>query len=170
MPLRVADLGTGSGALLLALLTELPAALGIGTDQNLAALACARANARALGLHERAEFVACDYGAALAGPLDVVVSNPPYVARAEIVGLAPEVRDFDPHLALDGGPDGLAAYRAIAAGARRLIAPHGLLVVELGAGQLGAVTTILAKAGFAVEPPRLDLAGIARALVVKCLP
>jgi release factor glutamine methyltransferase len=170
LPLRVADLGTGSGALLLALLTELPAALGIGTDQSLAALACARSNARTLGLGERAAFIACDYGAALAGPLDVVVSNPPYVAHGEIAALAPEVRDFDPSMALDGGPDGLAGYRAIAAGARRLIAPHGLLVVELGAGQLGMVTAIFSNAGFAVEPPRHDLAGIARALVVKPLP
>jgi release factor glutamine methyltransferase len=170
MPLRVADLGTGSGALLLALLMELPEAVGIGTDQSLAALACARTNASAHGLGERAGFVACDYGAALAGRFDVVVSNPPYVARAQIAALAPEVRDFDPQLSLDGGPDGLAAYRVIAADARRLIAPHGVLAVEIGTGQLGAVTTILSKAGLAVEPPRHDLAGIARVLVIRCLP
>jgi release factor glutamine methyltransferase len=114
--------------------------------------------------------VACDYSQALAGPLDVIVSNPPYIARDEIAELAPEVRAFDPRLALDGGPDGLAGYRAIAAGARRLIAPYGLLVVELGVGQLGMVTAIFSNAGFAVEPPRHDLAGMARALVVKPLP
>jgi len=169
MPLRVADLGTGSGALLLALVTELPAAHGIGTDENLAALACAHANARALGLGERSGFAACDYGTALAGPFDVVVSNPPYVVHDEIASLAPEVRDFDPRMALDGGPDGLAAYRAIASDAGRLLGRDGILVVELGIGQLDAVTAIFSTAGFGVAPPRHDLSGIARALVVKPL-
>jgi release factor glutamine methyltransferase len=169
--LRVADLGTGSGALLLALLTELPAAHGIGTDVSSAALGCARANAVALGLCHRASFIACDYGTALKGPFDLVVSNPPYVVHHDIAMLAPEVRDFDPHAALDGGPDGLAAYRAIAADARRLLSPDGILVLELGAGQLGAVTSLLTAAGFAAPgSPRNDLAGIARALLVKPLP
>ena len=122
--LRIADLGTGSGALLLALLSELPAAHGVGTDISLAALACARANAAALGLAGRASFVACDQGAALVGGFDLVVANPPYVARGEIASLQPEVRDYDPRRALDGGADGLAAYRAIAADARRLLAPQ----------------------------------------------
>jgi release factor glutamine methyltransferase len=169
--LRVADLGTGSGALLLALLTELPAAHGIGTDLSPAALGCARANAVALGLCHRASFTACDYGAALKGPFDLVVSNPPYVVYHDIAMLAPEVRDFDPRAALDGGPDGLAAYRAIAADARRLLSPDGILVLELGAGQVGAVTALARAAGLAVpEPPRHDLAGVARALLVKPLP
>ena len=169
--LRVADLGTGSGALLFALLTELPAAHGIGTDVSSAALGCARANAAALGLCHRASFIACDYGAALKGPFDLVVSNPPYVVHDDIAMLAPEVRDFDPHAALDGGPDGLAAYRAIAADVRRLLSPDGILVLELGAGQLGAVTKLLATAGLAAAgPPRHDLAGVARVLLVKPLP
>jgi release factor glutamine methyltransferase len=168
--LRVADLGTGSGALLLALLSELPAAHGIGTDVSPAALGCARANAEALGFAARASFAACDYGAALNGPFDLAVSNPPYVAHAEIATLAPEVRDFDPHAALDGGSDGLAAYRAIAADARRLLSPDGILVLELGAGQLDAATALLAASGLAAGPPRHDLAGVARALAVKPLP
>jgi release factor glutamine methyltransferase len=169
--LRVADLGTGSGALLLALLAELPAAHGIGTDVSPAALGCASANAVALGLDHRASFIACDYGAALKGPFDLVVSNPPYVVNDDIVMLAPEVRDFDPLVALDGGPDGLAAYRAIAADARRLVSGDGILVLELGAGQSGAVTTLLTAAGLAAAgPPRRDLAGVARALLVKPLP
>jgi release factor glutamine methyltransferase len=169
--LRIADLGTGSGALLLALLSELPSAFGIGTDISLAALDCARGNADALGLGGRASFVACDYGSALEGPIDLVVSNPPYVAHGDIAALQPEVRDFDPGRALDGGPDGLDGYRAIAADARRLLAPAGILVVELGWGQLGAVTTLFAGAAFApAAPPRHDLAGIPRALIMRALP
>src|SRR5438270_12483776 len=152
--LRVADLGTGSGALLLALLAEFPAAHGIGTDVSPAALGCARANAEALGFSARASFVACDYGTALHGSFDLVVSNPPYVAHDEIATLAPEVRDFDPYAALDGGPDGFAAYRAIAADAGRLLSSNGILVLELGAGQLEAVTAVFAALGLGARPPR----------------
>jgi release factor glutamine methyltransferase len=166
--LRVADLGTGSGALMLALMSELPAAFGIATDVSTAALACARDNAAALGLARRVAFVACDYGAALDGRFDLVVSNPPYVARSEIAALAPEVRDFDPRRALDGGIDGLDGYRAIAADARRLLAPGGTLVLELGAGMATAVTALLGAAGLGLAaPPRHDLAGVARALVAR---
>jgi release factor glutamine methyltransferase len=169
--LRIADLGTGSGALLLALLSELPMARGFGTDMSREALGCARRNAVALGLAGRASFVACDYGSALEGPFDIVVSNPPYVARDDIASLAPEVRVFDPPLALDGGPDGLDAYRAITAAARRLLSPGSILVLELGIGQLGAVEGLLAGAGLvAIGGPRHDLLGIARALAVKLLP
>lgn len=169
--LRLADLGTGSGALLLALLTELRRASGIGTDVSAEALACARRNADALELAPRACFVACDFAAALAGPFDLIVSNPPYVARPEITGLAPEVRDFDPLRALDGGPDGLAAYRAIAAAARRLLAPEGRLVLELGIGQLDAVIRVVAQAGLApADMPRRDLGGVVRALTVRVQP
>ena len=114
--LRIADLGTGSGAILLALLSELPNAFGVGSDVSPAALLVARDNARRLGL-TRAHFVACDMAAALRGPFDVIVCNPPYIASREIAALAPEVRDFDPRGALDGGPDGLDFYRAIAASA-----------------------------------------------------
>jgi release factor glutamine methyltransferase len=169
--LTVADLGTGSGALLLALLAELPMARGFGTDVSREALGCARDNAVALGFAERAWFVACDYGAALKGPFDIVVANPPYVARDDIATLAPEVRVFDPLLALDGGPDGLAAYRAITTAARHLLSPESVLVLELGIGQLGAVEGLLRAAGLvAVGGPRHDLLGIARSLVVKLLP
>jgi release factor glutamine methyltransferase len=166
-PLRVVDLGTGSGALLLALLAELPNAFGIGTDSSLAALECARDNAQALGLAGRAGFVACDYGQAIAGRVDLLVANPPYVARGDIAGLAPEVRDFDPPQALDGGPDGLDGYRAIAVDAGRLLAPHGVLMVELGQGQAAAVAGLFAATGLAAEAPKHDLSGIARALVMR---
>jgi release factor glutamine methyltransferase len=170
-PLRIADLGTGSGAILLALLTELPSAFGIGTDVSERALACARDNALALGLAERAAFVACDYGTVIQGPVDVLVSNPPYIARAEIAALQPEVRAYDPGRALDGGFDGLDGYRAIAADARRLLAADGILAVEIGPGQASAVNALFAGAGLAaVAPPWHDLAGHARALVVRLVP
>ena len=166
-PLRIADLGTGSGALLLALLSELPGAFGIGTDVSEEALTTARDNATCHGLSARAAFVACDFGSALAGSFDLVVSNPPYVHSADIPMLAPEVRDHDPRLALDGGTDGLTAYRAIAADARRLIAPNGHLVVELGAGAAAAVARTFSAAGLQIAGlPRSDLAGIERALHV----
>jgi release factor glutamine methyltransferase len=162
--LRIADFGTGSGALLLALLTELPKAFGVGTDISLGALRVARDNARRLQLG-RAAFVACNLGAALREPFDLIVSNPPYIVSGEIAALAPEVRDFDPRPALDGGADGLDCYRAIAAAAPALLKPTGALVVELGAGQAQAVTALLASAGLAASPARADLHGRPRALV-----
>jgi release factor glutamine methyltransferase len=169
-PLRIVDLGAGSGALLFALLSELPAAYGIGTDISLAALGCARANAAGLGLAGRAAFVACDYGAALGGPFDLLVSNPPYVARADIAALQAEVRDYDPRRALDGGPDGLAGYRAIASQVQRLLAPGGVLVLELGFGQLAAIHAIFSATGLAPAAERHDLSGVVRALVLQALP
>ena len=169
-PLRIADLGTGSGALLLALLSELPDAFGVGTDISVAALACARANAATLELASRAAFVACDYGAALCGAIDVLVSNPPYVARGEIAGLPAEVRDFDPRRALDGGSDGLDGYRAIAADARRLLKTDGFLAVELGFGQLAAASAIFAAGGLAQAALKHDLSGVPRALVLQPVP
>ena len=161
--LRIADLGTGSGALLLALLSELPNARGVGTDVSMGALATARGNAGEHGLLARAHFVVCDFGAALAGGFDLVVSNPPYVASNDIATLAPEVR-CDPRRALDGGIDGLDAYRAISRETRRLIAPNGHLVVELGQGQAAAITALFAAAGLAPLAMHSDLSGVPRAL------
>lgn len=162
--LRIVDLGTGSGAILLALLSELPNAFGVGTDVSPGALTLARDNARRLGL-TRAAFLACDMAAALRGPFDLVVSNPPYIARADIAGLAPEVRLFDPPLALDGGHDGLDSYRAIAAAAPLLLARDGAVIVELGSGQAEPVAALFAAAGLAPAAPRPDLNGVPRALV-----
>ncbi len=144
-----------------------PAAHGLGTDISLSALGRARSNAAALGLGARASFVACDHGAALDGGFDLVVANPPYVASTDIAGLQPEVRDFDPRRALDGGPDGLSAYRMIVADARRMLAPHGVLVLELGAGQLAAVTALTVAAGLAPGACQSDLSGVPRALPVR---
>ena len=166
-PLRIADLGTGSGALMLALLSELPNAFVVGTDRSAAALAVARDNARRLELAARAAFVCCDFADALAGPFDLVVANPPYVATAELGELAPEVRDHDPHLALDGGADGLRAYRALAADAPRLIGARGHLVVEVGAGQAPAVASLFAQRPPLVVTSALDLAGTPRALHIR---
>jgi release factor glutamine methyltransferase len=165
-PLRIADLGTGCGALLLALLTELPHAFGVGTDLSPRALRVACGNAKRLGL-TRAAFVACDVAAALGAPFDVIVSNPPYVASGDIAALAPEVRNFEPHRALDGGADGLDFFRAIAAAAPALLARDGALVVELGIAQAGPVAALFAAAGLAPSPPRPDLNGVPRALVAR---
>lgn len=162
--LRLLDIGTGSGALLLALLSELPKASGIGTDVSAAALAVARGNARRLGFARRAQFVGCDLGAALRERFDLIVCNPPYVARDAIANLAPGVRDYEPHLALDGGADGLDVYHRLADELPRLLAPEGRVVVEFGAGQGPQVGEIFAGSGLAVAAMHADLTGSPRAL------
>jgi release factor glutamine methyltransferase len=163
--LRVADLGTGSGAILLALLSELPNATGIGTDIDQDALETARRNAEALGMAKRTEFLVGDYGKMLEPPFDLVVSNPPYIATCEIATLARDVRDHDPRHALDGGADGLDAYRSLATDARRLVGA-GHLVVEIGAGQRDEVVALFSARGLAIAGVRHDLSGIARAVAV----
>jgi release factor glutamine methyltransferase len=165
--LRLLDIGTGSGALLLALLGELPNAAGIGTDASEAALAVARGNAERNGLAARCAFVACDIAKGVEGPFDLIVSNPPYIPHGDIATLPPEVRDYDPVLALDGGKDGLDAYRAIAEQVPRLLTPGGLLIVELGDGLEAAVRALFTKAGLTMGPARKDLAAIPRALPAK---
>jgi len=163
--LRIADLGTGTGAILLALLSELPAATGIGTDISEAALQTAAANAARAGLSDRATFIACNYASGLSGPFDLIVSNPPYIRSADIGSLAPEVRNHDPLAALDGGADGLDAYRALVPQAARLLAPGAALVVEAGAGQSGQIEALMVAAGLTPAPsPKADLAGIPRAV------
>jgi release factor glutamine methyltransferase len=166
-PWRVADIGTGSGAILLALLSELPGASGVGTDIDLSALLTARQNALRLNFASRASFVACRFAAALRGGFDVVVANPPYIPTGDIASLAPEVRDHDPRAALDGGVDGLSAYRGIVPDLGRLLAAEGTVVVELGAKQDAAVAKLLSKSGLKVTATHRDLAGIPRALVAR---
>jgi len=163
--LRIADLGVGSGAILIALLTELPNACAIGTDRDPTALAVAHENAQRMGVATRAAFVACDFGAALAPGCDLVVTNPPYICTDEIAGLEPDVREFDPRGALDGGPDGLVAYRAIAVDAQRILAPGKYLIAEIGKGQGDAVAALFAAAGFGGMRIVPDLAGASRAVV-----
>jgi release factor glutamine methyltransferase len=163
--LHILDIGTGSGAILLALLDELPDAFGVGTDISLEALQTARCNAAGLKLASRAAFVACDYAAALSGAFDLIVSNPPYVRSSDIANLATEVRNHDPLQALDGGADGFAAYRALIPQAARLIGPGGTLVVEAGQSQSGHIEALMTASGLIPDhPPKADLAGIARAV------
>ena len=170
-PPRIADIGTGTGAILLALLSELPDAYGVGTDISEAALRIARINAADLQLADRTGFVACDYAAALSDGFDLIVSNPPYIRSAEIAGLATEVRDHDPLAALDGGPDGLDAYRALIPQAARLLAPRGALVVEVGLGQSADIQALMTAAGLTLErPAKADLAGVQRAVAGRKLP
>lgn len=169
-PYRFLDLGTGSGCLLLALLKEYQRATGIGVDRAEDAIATARRNASRLDLADRASFTVGDWGRGQDAIFDVVVSNPPYIPTADIAGLAPEVRDFDPLLALDGGIDGLGAYRAIASDLPRLLTPDGLFACEVGAGQAEAVAGLLAGHGLAVDAVVPDLAGLPRCVVARPMP
>jgi release factor glutamine methyltransferase len=163
--LRILDIGTGTGALVLALLQELPNARGVATDLSAAALGVARGNAERLKLASRCTFVVCNIADGLQGDFDVIVSNPPYIARGAIAALDPEVRDYDPRLALDGGADGLDAYRAIAGSALTLLAKGGRLIVELGAGQAAPVSALFEAAGLRILSIRDVRAGIPGALV-----
>jgi release factor glutamine methyltransferase len=160
--ITICDLGTGSGAILIALLTELREARGIGTDLSENALAAARQNADRLGVAGRIRLQQVDFATGPDGPFDVVVSNPPYVASASIAGLDREVRDYDPRPALDGGPDGLAAYRTILARADRLLAEGGLLAFEVGHDQADAVAALCEAARFDDIVVHDDLAGTGR--------
>jgi len=164
-PLRVLDLGTGSGCLLLAVLQEYPNASGIGVDRSSGAVVTARRNAAALGLGERAHFLAGDWAAALDTPVDVILSNPPYIPSGIIEKLAPEVARYEPYDALNGGADGLEAYRELAPGLRRLLKADGSAVIELGAGQAMPVAAMMAQRGLVLAEVVRDLAGIERCAV-----
>jgi release factor glutamine methyltransferase len=162
-PRLLLDLGTGTGCILLALLSELPGAAGIGVDRSEAAARIAAANARTLGLADRACFIVDDWAEALGGiGFDIILSNPPYIPSAEIAGLEPEVRRHDPRLALDGGADGLDAYRRLLPAASRLLKPGGLAAFEVGFGQADAVARLYREAGFASVERQRDLGGIER--------
>lgn len=170
--LRVADLGVGSGCLLLTLLREYPRASGVGMDASEAALSVARVNAGALDVASRTVLVAGDWQQAgwtdwLGGLFDLVVSNPPYIRTDAIAGLMPEVAVHEPRLALDGGADGVAAYRIIAAAAPRLLVPGGWLVVEGGVGQASDIIEIFSSAGLSPRAPRKDLGGIDRVVAAQ---
>ena len=165
--MRILDLGLGSGCLLLTLLREYPQATGVGIEASEAALAVARGNAEALGVAPRARLSSGDWRQAgwsdrLEGPFDLLVSNPPYIESAVVDGLMPEVAAHEPRLALDGGADGFAAYRIIAAEAPRLVVPGGWAVVEAGEGQAPDIATLFGAAGLTPKPARQDLGGIAR--------
>ncbi len=164
---RILDLGTGSGCILLAILNDWREASGIGVDLNPGAVAVAAENAERLGLAARAAFRVGDWCEGLTEMFDLIVSNPPYVAAHEGDQLAPDVRDFDPPLALFGGDDGLAAYASLIPGTRGRIAPNGRLFLEIGAGQGPDVTSLLAKNRFGLVAEHRDLAGVVRCLEAR---
>ena len=159
---RLLDLGTGSGCLLVALLSELHGATGLGIDISAAAVSLARANAARHGLDGRASFVVADWGAPLAARFDVVVSNPPYVAAEALASLAPEIVSHEPQTALAGGADGYACYRRLAPQIARLLAPAGLAAIEVGAGMADEVASLFAAEGLTEIDRCRDLAGIDR--------
>ncbi len=166
---RLVDLGTGSGAIVLSVLDGVPAATAIATDMAPAALAMARSNAERLGLAERVQFREGSWWEAVPHTelFDLIVSNPPYIATETIGQLQAEVRVFDPKLALDGGFDGLNAYRAIASQAARRLKPGGLVLFEIGASQGNTVARIMSKAGFARVEVQKDLAGLDRVVLAS---
>ncbi|TNC52769.1 peptide chain release factor N(5)-glutamine methyltransferase [Rubellimicrobium rubrum] len=163
----VLDLGTGSGCILLTLLAESPGSNGLGLDLSPQALAVAEANAERLGVQDRATLTQSDWYAAAEGRFDLIVSNPPYIAKAEMPALEPEVRDWEPRLALTDEGDGLAAYRAILSGAERFLAPGGRLAVEIGPTQAEAVATIGADHGLSAPEVRQDFDGRSRVCLFR---
>jgi len=164
-PMALLDLGTGSGCLLLALLQELPHAQGVGVDCDAATLSVAAANARSLGLLGRCRFVQSDWCDRVVGSFDVIIANPPYIASDEIDRLEPEVALYEPRRALDGGADGLCAFRQLAGQVGRHLRADGLLVLEIGAGQAGAVCDLVRAEGLTIRAVKRDLAGIERCIV-----
>lgn len=165
--LRILDLGTGTGCLLLALLSEYRRATGLGTDLSPAALRIAATNAAALGLADRARFVATRWDDGVEDSFDVIVSNPPYIPVGALAELAPEVRVYEPRLALDGGPDGLSAYRELAPRLHRRLRIGGLGVVEVGAGQAPDVERVFHAADLGVIGRSRDLAGVERCILIQ---
>ncbi len=165
--LRILDLGVGSGALLCALLSEFVSAGGVGVDVSAAAASIARRNVEACGFEARAVIRLGCWTEGLSGPFDLIVSNPPYIPSGDIAGLSRPVRDFDPRLALDGGADGLDAYRSILPAASTLLSPGGWVLVEIGAGQAAGVLAIAATAGFAECAVKRDLAGVERVVAAR---
>lgn len=164
---RILDLGTGSGAIIVTLLAEWPGATGLASDVSAEALAVAADNARRLSVADLLRFVQANWFEGVEGEFDLIVSNPPYIVHSDLAGLAADVRDFDPAVALDGGADGLSAYREIAKAARAHLSGRGLILVEIGAGQTSEVDAIFRQAGFAPVGERRDLAGHVRSLAYR---
>lgn len=168
-PLRILDIGTGTGCLLLSLLHALRSATGVGVDIAPGALAVAALNANRLGLAERARWLRSDFLDAVTGEFNLIVSNPPYIPSATIATLEPEVSHFDPRLALDGGPDGLSAYRRIAPALRRVLVSGGTALLEIDAPQFEGVRRVLTDTG--LDPARIkahsDLSGRARVVEAR---
>jgi release factor glutamine methyltransferase len=166
-PYHILDLGTGSGAIALTLLAELPESFAVASDLSAVALQVAKGNAEALGVADRTRFVQANWFDGVDGQFDLIVSNPPYIPLGDIGGLAADVREFDPPKALDGGPDGLEAYRRIASGAGGHLTLGGHIAVEIGASQENAVNGLFQGEGFNRESRHFDLAGHIRCLVFR---
>ena len=166
-PMRLLDLGTGTGCLLLTLLHELPTSRGVGVDASDDALSMARGNAERLALGDRAEFQTGDWADGLSGPFDVVVSNPPYIETATLADLEPEVTTWEPRGALDGGADGLDAYRRIVPQLKPILAEEGIAILEHGPGQADAIAALTNQSGLSVVERRPDLEGRERCLILK---
>jgi len=161
-PCSILDVGTGSGAIAIALAHELPAAAVTAVDISAEALAVAAENARGNGVEGRVSFLQADLGALPVGPYDLIVANPPYIPAGALAGLMPEVRDFEPHLALNGGGDGLDCYRRLMPAATACLKPAGWLLLEVGCGQAPQVLELLRETGFDERFAARDLAGIER--------
>jgi release factor glutamine methyltransferase len=166
-PLRLLDLGTGTGCIVLALLSEFPNAVGFGVDLSAGAATTARRNAGSLGFADRAHFLVGDWGAAISDKFEAITANPPYIADDSLAGLPREVLLHDPHLALSGGKDGLQAYRSLAMDLGRLLRPKALFFGEIGLGQEGAVAAIIRASGLVIEGYENDLGGTARCIVAR---
>jgi release factor glutamine methyltransferase len=167
-PSRILDLGTGSGILAVTLLSERPLATGVAVDVSPAALAVARVNAAKVA--DRLQLIESNWFSLINGRFDLIVSNPPYIPAADVLRLDVEVKDHDPHLALDGGGDGLDCYRAIASSAGNHLVENGRVVVEIGAGQQADVTSIFAVQQFQLIAQKQDLGGHVRALAFQKKP
>ncbi len=168
VPVRILDLGSGSGAIICTLLAELPRATGVAVDLSTAALDQTNHNAKHLGVADRLDIVAGAWFEQVTGQFDLVVSNPPYIPHGDIAGLVPDVRDFDPHLALNGGPDGLSCYRSIAEGVSGYLTAGGHVIVELGAGQLPEVRAIFESFSLIYLDQCDDLSRQVRAVAFAC--
>ncbi len=166
-PLRFLDLGTGTGCILLALLSEFSNATGFGVDLSAGAATTARRNAGSLGFADRAHFLVGDWGAAMSGEFDAIVANPPYIPLFSLAELPREVALHDPTLALDGGKDGLEAYRSLTMDLKRLLGPQAVFVGEIGSGQAPAVAAVLRASGLIIEGSAPDLAGITRCVLAR---
>jgi release factor glutamine methyltransferase len=166
-PLRLLDLGTGTGCIVLALLSEYRNAVGFGVDLSAGAATTARGNAGRLGFADRAHFLVGDWGAAISGKFDTIIANPPYIPDGLLAGLPREVWLHDPHLALTGGKDGLQAYRSLAMDLGRLLGPKALFFGEIGLGQERAVAAIICASGLVIEAYENDLGGTARCFVAR---
>lgn len=164
---RILDLGTGSGCILISLLAERPSVVGIGTDISDAALKVAQENAETIGVSSRAQFLRSDWFETVTGQFDLIVSNPPYIASSEMPNLASEVHDWEPHLALSPGGDGLGAYRQIAKKLGSFLSPGGHAILETGVLQVDAVTQIFAKSGFESISAYSDLTGRPRGICIQ---